>query len=118
MGQLHWFITMDGLDHAGIDPAFERELAIIQTVDQVLAMMPQLRANIPNTIDLSVVVDRSLTIRASIIEVEHSLLIAIGLVILVVLVFLRNLRSTLIPVIVVLVSLIGAGAVMYFYRFY
>jgi len=91
---------------------------VIQTVDQVLAMMPQLRANIPNTIDLSVVVDRSLTIRASIIEVEHSLLIAIGLVILVVLVFLRNLRSTLIPVIVVLVSLIGACAVMYFYRYY
>ena len=63
---------------------------VIQTVDQVQAMLPQLRANIPSAIDLSVVVDRSLTIRASITEVEHSLLIAIGLVILVVLVFLRR----------------------------
>ncbi len=63
---------------------------VIQTVDQVQAMLPQLRAAIPSAIDLSVVVDRSLTIRASITEVEHSLLIAIGLVILVVLVFLRR----------------------------
>ena len=60
---------------------------VIQTVDRVQAMLPELRANIPSNIELSVVVDRSLTIRASITEVEHSLLIAIGLVILVVLVF-------------------------------
>ncbi|MFA6163247.1 MAG: multidrug efflux RND transporter permease subunit [Methylobacter sp.] len=90
---------------------------VIQTVDQVQAMLPQLRANIPGTIDLSVVVDRSLTIRASITEVEHSLLIAIGLVILVVLVFLRSLRSTLVPIIAVPVSLIGACAVMYFFNY-
>ncbi len=90
---------------------------VIQTVDQVQAMLPQLRANIPGTIDLSVVVDRSLTIRASITEVEHSLLIAIGLVILVVLVFLRSLRSTLVPIIAVPVSLIGACAVMYFFDY-
>ena len=90
---------------------------VIQTVDQVQAMLPQLRAIIPNTIDLSVVIDRSLTIRASITEVEHSLLIAIGLVILVVLVFLRNLRSTLVPIIAVPVSLIGACAVMYFFNY-
>ena len=90
---------------------------VIQTVDQVQAMLPQLRANIPGAIDLSVVVDRSLTIRASITEVEHSLLIAIGLVILVVLVFLRSLRSTLVPIIAVPVSLIGACAVMYFFNY-
>ena len=90
---------------------------VIQTVDQVQAMLPQLRANIPSTIDLSVVVDRSLTIRASITEVEHSLLIAIGLVILVVLVFLRDLRSTLVPIIAVPVSLIGACAMMYFFNY-
>jgi multidrug efflux pump len=87
---------------------------VIQTVDQVQALLPQLRANIPSTIDLSVVVDRSLTIRASITEVEHSLLIAIGLVILVVLVFLRDFRSTVVPIIAVPVSLIGACAVIYF----
>jgi multidrug efflux pump len=90
---------------------------VIETVDQVLAMLPQLRAVIPSAIELSVVVDRSQTIRASIVEVEHSLLIAIGLVILVVLVFLRNLRSTLIPIIAVPVSLLGACAAMYFLNY-
>jgi multidrug efflux pump len=90
---------------------------VIQTVDQVQAMLPQLRAIIPNTIDLSVVVDRSLTIRGSITEVEHSLLIAIGLVILVVLIFLRDFRSTVVPIIAVPVSLIGACGVMYFFNY-
>jgi multidrug efflux pump len=90
---------------------------VIETVDQVLAMLPQLRAVIPSAIDLSVVVDRSQTIRASVTEVEHSLLVAIGLVILVVLVFLRNLRSTLIPIIAVPVSLLGACAAMYFLNY-
>jgi len=87
---------------------------VIATVDQVLAMLPQLRAVIPSAIDLSVMVDRAQPIRASIAEVEHSLLIAIGLVILVVLVFLRNPRSTLIPIIAVPVSLLGACAAIYF----
>ena len=90
---------------------------VIQTVDQVQAMLPELRALIPSTIDLSVVVDRSLTIRASITEVEHSLLIAIALVILVVLVFLRDFRSTVVPIIAVPVSLIGACGVMYFFNY-
>ena len=90
---------------------------VIQTVDQVQAMLPELRALIPNTIDLSVVVDRSLTIRGSITEVEHSLLIAIALVILVVLVFLRDFRSTMVPIIAVPVSLIGACGVMYFFNY-
>jgi multidrug efflux pump len=86
---------------------------IIETVERVKALLPQLRGSIPNAIDLSVVVDRSVTIRASVDEVERSLLIAIGLVILVVFLFLRNLRSTLIPIIAVPVSLIGACGVMY-----
>jgi len=90
---------------------------VIQTVDQVQAMLPELRASIPGAIDLSVVIDRSLTIRASITEVEHSLLISIGLVILVVLLFLRNLRSTLVPIIAVPVSLLGACAAMYFFHY-
>jgi len=90
---------------------------VIETVDQVQALLPQLRANIPNTIDLSVVVDRSLTIRASIVEVERSLLIAIALVMLVVLVFLRDFRSTLVPIVAVPVSLLGACAVMYFFNY-
>jgi multidrug efflux pump len=90
---------------------------VIQTVDQVQAMLPQLRATIPNGVELSVVVDRSLAIRASITEVEHSLFIAIGLVMLVVLLFLRDLRSTLVPIIAVPASLLGACAAMYFFNF-
>ncbi|MEY4211203.1 MAG: hypothetical protein RLZ92_1584, partial [Pseudomonadota bacterium] len=90
---------------------------VIQTVDQVQAMLPQLRAAIPDSIELSVVVDRSLTIRASIAEVEHSLLIAIVLVILVVMLFLRNVRSALVPIIAIPVSLIGACGVMYFLNY-
>ena len=86
---------------------------IIETVNRVKALLPNLRAILPSAIDLSVALDRSLTIRASVNEVEHSLLIAIALVILVVLLFLRKLRSALIPVIAVPVSLIGACALMY-----
>lgn len=90
---------------------------VIQTVDEVVAMLPQLRAMIPGSIELSVVIDRSLAIRASIQEVEHSMLIAIGLVILVVLLFLRDLRSTLVPIVAVPVSLLGACAAMYIFEF-
>ena len=90
---------------------------VIETVNQVQALLPELRATIPSTIDLSVVIDRSLSIRASITEVERSLLIAIALVILVVLVFLRNFRSMLVPVIAVPVSLLGACAVMYLFDY-
>ena len=86
---------------------------IIETVERVQAMLPQLRALLPTAVDLSVAVDRSLTIRASVGEVERSLLIAIGLVIMVILLFLRKLQSALIPIIAVPVSLIGACAVMY-----
>ncbi|NOV32597.1 multidrug efflux RND transporter permease subunit [Methylomonas sp. ZR1] len=86
---------------------------IIDTVEHVKAMLPQLRALTPAAMELSIVSDRSQTIRASVDEVERSLLIAVVLVILVVLLFLRRLRSTLIPVVAVPVSLIGACAVMY-----
>ena len=86
---------------------------IIDTVEHVKAMLPQLQALLPAAIDLSIAIDRSMTIRASVDEVEHSLIIAIGLVIMVVLLFLRRLRSTLIPIIAVPVSLIGACGIMY-----
>ncbi len=86
---------------------------IIDTVEHVKAMLPQLQALLPAAIDLSVAIDRSMTIRASVDEVEHSLIIAIALVIMVVLLFLRRLRSTLIPIIAVPVSLIGACGIMY-----
>ncbi|MDD4914623.1 MAG: multidrug efflux RND transporter permease subunit [Methylococcales bacterium] len=86
---------------------------IIETVAGVKALLPELKALIPAAIDLSVVVDRSISIQASVVEVEHSLMISVLLVIVVVLLFLRNWRSAMIPIIAVPVSLIGACSVMY-----
>ena len=90
---------------------------IIETVDHIKTMMPNLQSTLPSAIELSVAVDRSKTIRASVDEVENSLLSAIALIILVVLLFLRKIRSTLIPVITVPISLIGACAVMYLFDY-
>src|SRR5215470_14004129 len=86
---------------------------IIATVDRVRALIPQLSASIPGAIDLSVMIDRSITIRASIADVERTLMIAIGLVVLVVFAFLRNGWATAIPGVVVPLSLIGTFGVMY-----
>ena len=86
---------------------------IIATVDRVREALPQLKASIPAAIDLTVVLDRTTTIRASVHDVEQTLLISIGLVIMVVFIFLRNVRATFIPSVVVPVSLIGTFGVMY-----
>jgi multidrug efflux pump len=86
---------------------------IIGTVDRVRAMMPQLAALVPKSVDLSVVLDRSPPIRGSLRNVEETLVISGILVILVVFAFLRNLRATLIPGIAVPVSLISTFGVMY-----
>ncbi|MGC2459084.1 MAG: multidrug efflux RND transporter permease subunit [Gallionellaceae bacterium] len=86
---------------------------IIETVDRVHAMLPELRASIPGAIDLNVVMDRTPTIRASLHEVERTLAISVALVVMVVFLFLRNARAALIPSVVVPVSLIGTFGVMY-----
>jgi multidrug efflux pump len=86
---------------------------IIETNDRVRALMPQLQAEIPPTINLFVAIDATRTIRASVRDVEITLVISIALVILVVFIFLRNVRSTFIPSIAVPVSLIGTFGVMY-----
>jgi multidrug efflux pump len=86
---------------------------IIDTVDRIYALLPQLHNSIPAAIDLSVVMDRTTTIRASIQDVEITLIIAIALVILVVFVFLRDFRTMLIPGVAVPVSLMGTFGVMY-----
>src|SRR6185295_3902242 len=86
---------------------------IIETVDRVRELLPQLEASIPGAITLSVVMDRTPVIRASLHHVERTLLISVVLVILVVFVFLRNVRATLIPSVAVPVSLIGSFGVMY-----
>jgi multidrug efflux pump len=86
---------------------------IIDTVDRIRATLPQLKAAIPQSIDMQVAMDQTVTIRASVHDVEKSLLISIGLVILVVFFFLRSGRSTFIPSVVVPVSLVGTFGVMY-----
>ncbi len=86
---------------------------IISTVDRVRDLMPQLQSEIPAGIKLSVVMDRTTTIRASVNDVKRTLLLSIGMVIMVVFIFLRNVRSTLIPSVAVPISLIGTFGVMY-----
>ena len=86
---------------------------ILETVDRVRALLPQLQAEIPPAIKLSVVIDSTRTIRASVRDVQITLLVSIVLVILVVFLFLRDVRSTFIPSVAVPVSLIGTFGVMY-----
>jgi multidrug efflux pump len=90
---------------------------IIDTVDRIIAQLPSVQASIPFGIDTTIVLDRTTTIRASVGDVERTLLISIGLVILVVFVFLRNGRATLIPAVAVPVSLVGTFAVMYLFGY-
>ena len=86
---------------------------IIDAVAQIKAMLPRLQASIPQAIDLTVVSDRTPTLRASLREVEHALVIAVALVVLVVFLFLRDRRAALIPSVAVPVSLAGTFGVMY-----
>ena len=86
---------------------------IIDTVDRIREELPYLRALVPAEVRLQPVLDQTVTIRASVKNVEEALLISIGLVVLVVFLFLRNVRATIIPGVVVPVSLIGTFAVMY-----
>ena len=90
---------------------------IIDTVDRIKAAIPSLKASIPAGINCDVVLDRTTTIRASVREIERTLLVSVALVILVVFMFLRSPRATLIPAIVVPVSLIGTFGVMYLFGY-
>ena len=90
---------------------------IIATVDRIRTQLPFINAAIPQDIETTIVLDRTTTIRASVGDVEKTLLISIGLVIVVVFVFLRNGRATFIPGIAVPVSLIGTFAVMYLFGY-
>jgi multidrug efflux pump len=86
---------------------------IIQTVDQIRALLPQLQAALPGSMDVTVVSDQTTTIRASLAETQRTLLISVALVIMVVFIFLRDWRATLIPSIAVPISIIGTFAAMY-----
>ena len=97
-----------------IMPIFRQPGAnIIETVDRVRSLLPYLQSSISPAITLSVVMDRTTTVRASVKDIEKTLLISIALVILVVFVFLRTVRATIIPSIAVPLSLVGTFGVMY-----
>jgi multidrug efflux pump len=90
---------------------------IIDTVDRVKGMLPQLKASLPADVDVIPTVDRSTTIRASLKDTEHTLIIAVALVVMVVFLFLRNWRATLIPSVAVPISIIGTFGAMYLMGF-
>ena len=85
-------------------------IAVVKSIEDLL---PQLQANLPASIKLTVLTDRTTTIRASVKDVEFELVLTIGLVVMVIFIFLRNLYATVIPAIAIPISLVGALAVMY-----
>ena len=86
---------------------------IIQVVDRIKALLPQLQTTLPPAVQLSILTDRTLTIRASVKDVQFSLMMTVALVVMVIFLFLRNLSATIIPSVAVPLSLIGTLAVMY-----
>jgi multidrug efflux pump len=86
---------------------------VIETVDRIKALLPKLQATLPASLDVQVLTDRTLTIRASVTDVQHELLLAIALVVAVIFVFLRSAKATLIPALAVPLSLVGTFGVMY-----
>jgi multidrug efflux pump len=90
---------------------------IIDTIDRVMAILPQLHASLPADVDIAPAADRSTTIRASLKDTELTLMIAVALVVMVVFLFLRNWRATLIPSVAVPISIIGTFSAMYLLGF-
>ena len=90
---------------------------VIAVVEGIKALLPQLQATLPSAIDLNILTDRTVTIRASVQDVEFELTLAVVLVVLVIFVFLRNARATLIPSLSVPLSLVGTLGAMYLFGF-
>jgi multidrug efflux pump len=90
---------------------------VIAVVEGIKALLPQLQASLPAAIDLNILTDRTVTIRASVADVEFELTLAVILVVLVIFVFLRNARATLIPSLSVPLSLVGTLGAMYLFGF-
>jgi len=86
---------------------------VIETVDRIKALLPQLQSTLPASLDVQVMTDRTVTIRASVKDVQFELLLAIALVVMVIFVFLRSASATVIPSIAVPLSLVGTFGVMY-----
>ena len=89
----------------------------IQVVDRIKQLLPQLKANLPAGIDVSILTDRTTTIRASVDDVQFSLMLTIALVVMTIFLFLRNLRATVIPSVAVPLSLVGTFGAMYLLGF-
>ena len=90
---------------------------VIQVVDTIKALLPQLTATMPAAVNVAVLTDRTTTIRASVTDVEFELGLAVVLVVLVIFLFLRNLPATIIPSLSVPLSLVGTLAIMYLLGF-
>src|SRR5215467_10316562 len=90
---------------------------IISVVDGFKTLLPQLRASLPSTVNLSILTDRTTTIRASVSDVQFEMMLTIALVVMVMFIFLRNLPATVIPSVAVPLSLIGAFGLMYLMGF-
>jgi hydrophobe/amphiphile efflux-1 (HAE1) family protein len=86
---------------------------VIQTVDRIKAMLPVLQASIPPAVKVSIIIDRTETIRASVADVQFTLLLTVALVVMVIFLFLRSFWATIIPAVTVPLSLIGTFAVLY-----
>jgi multidrug efflux pump len=86
---------------------------VIEVVDRVKALLPQLKANLPASVDVAMLTDRTTTIRASVKDVQFELMLSVALVVLVIFLFLRNLSATIIPSVAVPLSLVGTFGVMY-----
>src|SRR5207244_546810 len=86
---------------------------VIEVVDRVKQLLPQVQAALPNAIDVTMLTDRTVTIRASVHDVQFELLLAVALVVMVIFLFLRSLSATVIPSIAVPLSLVGTFGVMY-----
>ncbi len=108
---------MDGVPSITVQIFRQPGANIIETVDRIKAELPSVEASIPQGITITMVLDRTTTIRASVIDVESSLVLSVILVVLVVFMFLRSWRATLIPTVAVPASLIATFAVMYLLGF-
>jgi multidrug efflux pump len=86
---------------------------IISVVDHIKQLLPQLTSTLPASVDVKILTDRTLTIRASVSDVEFELMLTVGLVVMVIFLFLRNLSATIIPSVAVPLSLVGTFGVMY-----
>ena len=90
---------------------------IIETVDAIKAQLPRLLASIPPSVHITQIIDRTQTIRASVADVQFTLLLSIGLVVMVIFLFLRNVWATIIPSVTVPLALVGTFAVMYLFNY-